>query len=590
MDGSRGTEVEPRNGDVAGSHAAAEAEAAWVALVERDIDRWSATESAALRAGMDSEEFVVAEFAAELGDAPSVAEMPTGVGLASALDVVPLGHVDAHELGDVVAGWERLIAWAQARQAAAAAELTSREEMRAGEGHGRNSLHPVPVTASELCLTWPWTKPQAQRVVDQGVQLRDVFPAVHRALLEGRIDTRRAKIITDVLRGHEAALVERILAAVLPHVHAWTSVKVGRVVRRLLHELAPESMKERREKARKDRTVWMEPDADGMAWLHAYLTAEEAAAIMAALTAATSGDAQPDHNAADADHDAADHNAQPNDNADHNAQPDQATADHAAHPDQATAGHAAAGPPPTAAQQGRSAGERRADALAAMAWASLTSGRLGGTGCAECGSAFGEPLARAHGRAVTVNVTVPWSTLLGLDEQPGELDGYGPIDADTARRLAAAGVWRWIGTDPAGGWALDYGRTRYTPPQDLVDYVLLRDRECRMPGCHQPAYRCEIDHRIPYPEGPTSACNCSALCRSCHLQKHHAGWSVEQVAPGTQRWTSPTGRTQTVTLPRIAPAAHAGPGPDSEPDPPPDPPPGAPFDERVAPLDDIPPF
>ena len=37
----------------------------------------------------------------------------------------------------------------------------------------------------------------------------------------------------------------------------------------------------------------------------------------------------------------------------------------------------------------------------------------------------------------TVHVTVPVLTLLGLDEAPAELDGYGPIDPDTARALAA---------------------------------------------------------------------------------------------------------------------------------------------------------
>ncbi len=149
------------------------------------------------------------------------------------------------------------------------------------------------------------------------------------------------------------------------------------------------------------------------------------------------------------------------------------------------------------------------------------------------------------------------TTLLGLDEHPAYLDGYGPIDADMARRLAGAGVWRWVGTSPAGGHAMDYGTTRYTPPQDLVDFVILRDRECLMPGCHQAAYRCEIDHRTPWPYGPTSACNCSALCKTCHLQKHRAGWSVTRLADGQQKWTSPTGHTTTVHLPRIAPDARA---------------------------------
>jgi hypothetical protein len=37
----------------------------------------------------------------------------------------------------------------------------------------------------------------------------------------------------------------------------------------------------------------------------------------------------------------------------------------------------------------------------------------------------------------TVIVTVPLTTLIGTGEEPGNLDGYGPIDPATARRLAA---------------------------------------------------------------------------------------------------------------------------------------------------------
>ena len=36
-----------------------------------------------------------------------------------------------------------------------------------------------------------------------------------------------------------------------------------------------------------------------------------------------------------------------------------------------------------------------------------------------------------------VNVTVPVLTLMGVSEEPGFLEGYGPIDPETARRIAA---------------------------------------------------------------------------------------------------------------------------------------------------------
>nr|WP_276512202.1 DUF222 domain-containing protein [Cryobacterium roopkundense] len=40
------------------------------------------------------------------------------------------------------------------------------------------------------------------------------------------------------------------------------------------------------------------------------------------------------------------------------------------------------------------------------------------------------------GLRATVNITVPVLTLMGKSEEPGELEGYGPIDPETARRLA----------------------------------------------------------------------------------------------------------------------------------------------------------
>ncbi len=42
------------------------------------------------------------------------------------------------------------------------------------------------------------------------------------------------------------------------------------------------------------------------------------------------------------------------------------------------------------------------------------------------------------GISAIVNVTVPVLTLMGTSEEPGELEGYGPIDPETARRLAAS--------------------------------------------------------------------------------------------------------------------------------------------------------
>jgi len=149
--------------------------------------------------------------------------------------------------------------------------------------------------------------------------------------------------------------------------------------------------------------------------------------------------------------------------------------------------------------------------------------------------------------AAQVHVTVPASTLLGQDDRPGQLAGYGPITAEAARTLAADGTWRRILTDPLSGTVLDVGRTTYEPPAGLADQVRARDGTCRFPGCRQPAHRCDLDHGTPYPKGPTSAGNLCCLCRHHHRAKHERNWSVEHGAGGTVTWTSPTGRRYRTT-------------------------------------------
>jgi hypothetical protein len=109
------------------------------------------------------------------------------------------------------------------------------------------------------------------------------------------------------------------------------------------------------------------------------------------------------------------------------------------------------------------------------------------------------------------------------------------------RRIAADATWRRLLTDPASGGLLDYGRNTYRPPAALADFVLTRDQTCRFPACRQPAHRCDIDHRVPYPNGPTAASNLCVLCRRHHRLKHDTDWTLDQHPDGTFVWTSPTG-------------------------------------------------
>ncbi len=67
--------------------------------------------------------------------------------------------------------------------------------------------------------------------------------------------------------------------------------------------------------------------------------------------------------------------------------------------------------------------------------------------------------------AARVNLVVALTTMLGLDDQPGEIPGHGFVPAAVARSIATAtgSVWRRLVTDPLDGTALELSTTRYRP-------------------------------------------------------------------------------------------------------------------------------
>jgi hypothetical protein len=78
--------------------------------------------------------------------------------------------------------------------------------------------------------------------------------------------------------------------------------------------------------------------------------------------------------------------------------------------------------------------------------------------------------------------------------------------------------------------------------------VSARDVTCRNPACRQPAWRADLDHTRPYEEhGRTCRCNLGGACRRDHQLKQHPRWKLEQTRPGEFTWTTPAGRTYTVS-------------------------------------------
>ena len=198
----------------------------------------------------------------------------------------------------------------------------------------------------------------------------------------------------------------------------------------------------------------------------------------------------------------------------------------------------------------RSADARRADVLL-----DLLLGRQVSTpdGRPDGGSAGGG----SAGKVWRTDVVVAASTLLGADAEPGELLGWGPITAETARRLAGldgkiAALWRRMLTDPESGIVKDYGTTRYRPPRTLADFVKARDGRCIAPGCRIPASRADLDHirnsprgpsPRPDPDGATADWNLGSPCPTDHRIKTKPGWKLTSPIPGLFIWTTPTGHT-----------------------------------------------
>jgi hypothetical protein len=219
---------------------------------------------------------------------------------------------------------------------------------------------------------------------------------------------------------------------------------------------------------------------------------------------------------------------------------------------------------PSAPPAPRTAATTQATALSTAPRSSAAS--TAQRGCRRCS---GRPGAE-------VRITVRASTLLGLDEQPADLDGHGPIDAVRARALAAGGVWRRVVTDPLTDRVLDVGRQRYRPPAALDEFVRTRDGTCVFPGCTVPACRCDLDHTTEYrhrpgadpaePVGRTDADNLGPVCHRHHRLKTDGGFRLRQVAPGLFEWITPAGHRY-LTSPGTGQSHDATADPHDEPPP-----------------------
>ncbi|MHB8717347.1 MAG: HNH endonuclease signature motif containing protein [Candidatus Dormibacteria bacterium] len=176
----------------------------------------------------------------------------------------------------------------------------------------------------------------------------------------------------------------------------------------------------------------------------------------------------------------------------------------------------------------RSGGQRRADALVDIASAMLRMGDL----------------PSVHGERPHLVVTASVDALRGVaGAEPAEIQGFGFIPAETARRLACDASVR-IAVELPGGAAGDrsfsIGRASRSAPAPMRTAISLRDDGCRFPGCDRPAAWTDahhVDHWID--TGATAVPNLLSLCRFHHRVVHEQGRHVCLDPDGTVKVSQP---------------------------------------------------
>jgi hypothetical protein len=390
---------------------------------------------------------------------------------------------------DAVEAAEHAIARAHAERAAAIERFRlASEQMSFATGnntadHGwSNEVCAEKVAVMELVGVLRVCDNTARNLLWQSRLLVNRFAGTFAALREGSISYPHVRVLIDQGSSVPDEAVEQFEQTLLPTAKEVTVPKLKRAAIRLREKLQPTSTVERHVEALEKRTVWFEPAEDGMAIIGATLSAEVVHAIRDRLTAIATG--------------------------------------------------------PTMAGDERTESQKRADAFSDLLLTGDTcEATLEGTG--------GERANVGHGIRAKVLVTVPVLTLLGRSDEPGDLQGYGPIDPDTARDLAAhAPSFTRLLVHPVSSAILDFDRTTYAVPADLKNVLHVRDGVCRAIGCERPARHAQVDHTTEWAlGGTTKLANLACLCDGHHKVKTYTRVKMRNLPGGIIEWQLPSGRS-----------------------------------------------
>jgi hypothetical protein len=446
--------------------------------------------------------------AAGAGDADPLAErldtLPPGPELAALVGGVDLVSCSDETVVALVAAGARLQAWASSLEVRATRALVD----RAGQWRGVRAFDAPPqkdtvpadrMAAVEVAAAIGLSSRAAQGRVALALEL-DRTPATKAALAQGQVPLYTARTVLEQVRCLDDDTAAAVEAKVIERYAGRPHADVARALKRAVIAADPAAAEKRRQRGAEDRAVEHYPLDDGMAAATMTGPAEDVQRFCAYVTA---------------------------------------TAIAAKAPGDA-----------------RTLAQRRFDVLADLGAVALSQDTTrpdllchpGPADGATDGQArrWGPPARRLpdrKGRQPQIRVVVAATTLIGLDDRPGELVGYGPVTAEVARRIAADGTWHRLLTDPRTGRFDELSAETYEPPQDMQDHVTARDPTCIGAGCRMPADRCDLDHRIPHPRGPTSAGNLDPWCRTEHRVKTLTDTVVTRLPDGHRAVRYPSGRS-----------------------------------------------
>jgi hypothetical protein len=211
-----------------------------------------------------------------------------GPDLAAWLAAAPPAGLGDGDLAAVAGSWRRVASWAQSRELAAVAQLTSRAA--ASDEHASISPdgRPSQVTASaaaQVALELTMSQYGASAWADLAVELSWRLPGTGAALEAGVIDLARARLIAEATAplGDEAA--RAVEERVLPAAGDQTTGMLRAALRRAVIAADPQGAEERRKDAERRAQVVLYPDQDCTATLAGQRLPAIHAAAMARIKA-----------------------------------------------------------------------------------------------------------------------------------------------------------------------------------------------------------------------------------------------------------------------------------------------------------------